>query len=275
MKQHRWNDQAPRWAILLLAAILMGILPGPAGASDKIGAHDPSSDTPAVMTDMRDSEGDAFEEFESFEEFEHDAGQEVFDPLSGYNRFMTRVNDRLYYWVLKPAAKGYRFVVARPVRESIDNFFRNLGFPVRAVNNLLQLKFKRTGTETMRFVVNTTVGIAGLRDPATTMMKLPVYSEDFGQTLGRYGLGGGFHLVLPLFGPSNARDACGKIADWALDPVTYLEHFEVRAAINALDTVNDASLRIGQYEAITRDAVDLYILLRDGYRDRRDKNIEE
>lgn len=262
---------------MLLAVLMMMVInPVMAITSDEeTGTTETFSETKAAMPDMKDSGNESFDDFESFEEFSPDTDQTVFDPLSGYNRIMTRVNDRLYYWALKPMARGYKAVVAEPARESIGNFFRNLGFPIRAVNNLLQLKFKRTGTETLRFFLNTTVGVAGLRDPATTLMELPAYSEDFGQTLGHYGLGGGFHIVLPLMGPSNVRDACGRAADWFLDPVSYIEDFEAKAAVNAVDVVNGTSLRIGQYEAITKDSLDLYILLRDAYESNRNKNIKE
>lgn len=227
------------------------------------------------MSDAEDESFDEFEDFDAFEEFEEDTGETVFDPLSGYNRVMTHVNDRLYYWALKPVARGWKCVLPEPAREGIGNFFRNLGFPVRVVNNLLQLKFKRAGTETVRFVVNSTVGVAGLWDAATVLMDLPVYSEDFGQTLGHYGLGGGFHVVLPLLGPSNVRDIFGKAGDWFLDPVHYLEDGEAQTVISAVDAVNETSLRLGQYETITKDSLDLYILLRDGYRNRRNKAIDE
>lgn len=262
--------------ILLLATLLTGTGPARAiAAADETGVADASSETAPMLPDLEDSEDESFDDFEAFGEFEEDAGETVFDPLSGYNRVMTRVNDRLYYWVLKPVARGYKAVVAEPVRVSIGNLFRNLGFPIRMVNNLLQLKFKRAGTETVRFVVNTTVGVAGLWDPAATRMGLPAYSEDFGQTLGHYGLGGGFHVVLPLLGPSNVRDACGKVADGFLVPVNYIEDPQVKTAVTAVNVVNETSLRIGQYEAMTSDSLNLYIFLRDAYESNRNKNIKE
>lgn len=241
---------------------------------EPVDAASGTRDAAGFEDDSLEASGE-FDAFEDFEEFDQDTGERVFDPLSGYNRVMTRVNDRLYYWLLKPLARGYGFLLPEPARKGIRNVFHNLGFPVRMVNNLLQLKVKQAGTETARFVVNSTVGVAGLWDPASGWLELPVYSEDFGQTLGHYGLGGGFHVVLPFLGPSNVRDICGRGADWFLDPVHYLEDADAETAISAVDTVNGASLRIGQYEAITEDALDLYILLRDGYRDRRNKAIEE
>lgn len=219
---------------------------------------------------------DGFDDFSSFEEFgEFETGEDeaVFDPLSGYNRVVTRVNDKLYFWVLKPVARGYEFVVPEPVRRGIGNFFKNLGFPIRLVNNVLQLKFKDAGIETTRFLVNTTVGVAGLWDPAQQWLALSPHDEDFGQTLGYYGMDGGFHLVLPLLGPSNLRDTCGSVVDRNLNPTTYLEDAEITLALSATQTVNSTSLRIGQYEAIRKDAMDLYILLRNAYEQNREKKI--
>jgi len=113
------------------------------------------------------------------------------------------VNDKLYRWVLKPVAKGYKFVVPDPVRVSVRNFFLNLGTPIRAVNALLQGKFGDMGMELARFGINSTIGMAGLFDPAKEFHPTRK-DEDTGQTLGVYGLGPGFYLVLPILGPSDA-----------------------------------------------------------------------
>ncbi len=273
------------WVFILLMIVLLSVGASPVWAqaadADEISGSGAASDSTAVMSDTADSEDESFEEvdafdaFDAFEEFEEDTGEAVFDPLSGYNRVMTHINDRLYYWVFKPVAKGYGFLVPKPARKGIRNFFHNLGFPIRMVNNVLQLKVKQAGTETARFIVNTTVGVGGLWDPASSWLELPVYSEDFGQTLGYYGFGDGFPVVLPLLGPSNVRDIFGRTGDWFLDPVNYLDDVEARTAVNVVEGVNESSLRIGQYEAITKDALDLYIFLRDGYRDVRNKAIEE
>ena len=217
-------------------------------------------------------------DFEGFAEFDigEDSGRgEVFDPLSGYNRFMTRINDKFYFWILKPAASGYAKVTPAVVRRSVGRFFKNLGYPVRFVNNLLQLKVKRAGVETARFLVNTTVGVAGFADPAEAWMDLEAYPEDFGQTLGVYGVGSGFHLVLPLMGPSNLRDAVGKVPDMFLDPVYYVEPSELAIGISAYDRVNYTSLHLGEYADLKKDAVDWYVFLRSAYEQNRRKKIAE
>ncbi len=276
MRKHEGGGRLFGSVIMVLLVMLLFSAAGSAPVmaadnTDASGASKSTADTP----ESQDEANASFDEFDAFEEFDTDAPEPVFDPLSGYNRFMTHVNDRLYYWVLKPTARVWQCFIPEPAREGIGNFFRNLGFPSRLVNNLLQLKFKRAGSETVRFVVNSTVGVAGLWDPSTAWLDMPVYSEDFGQTLGYYGLGGGFHVVLPLLGPSNVRDIFGKAGDWFLDPVNYLEDTQAQVAVDGGKTVNQTSLSLGQYEAITKDSVDLYILLRDGYRNRRNKAIEE
>lgn len=208
-------------------------------------------------------------------EYTSPSAEPVFDPLSGYNRVMTQVNDKLYFWVLKPVAQGYSAVLPEGARLAVGRFFRNLLMPVRFVNNLLQLKPKRAGTELARFVVNTTIGVLGFGDPAATSLGLQAFPEDFGQTLGHYGVGSGFPVVLPVLGPSNLRDALGLIPDYFLDPVSYIEETRVQLAVRAYDRVNYTSLHIGEYESLKKDAVDLYTFLRDGYEQRRIKQIEE
>ena len=217
---------------------------------------------------------DDFSEFDEFDEFDRHDG-EVFDPLRRYNRVMTTFNDRAYRWVIEPTASGYAKVMPEPVRRSIQRFFKNIGYPVRLVNNTLQLKGGAALEETSRFLINSTMGVGGLFDPATSRFGLEERNEDFGQTLGHYGLGGGFHVVLPIFGPSNVRDAFGILVDGFLDPVYYIEGVYPGLAIKGVDGINYASLHLGEYERLTADAIDLYIFLRNAYEQSREKQIRE
>jgi phospholipid-binding lipoprotein MlaA len=217
----------------------------------------------------------ADDEFALEAEFDDPAAESVLDPLSGYNRVMTQVNDKVYFWVLKPVAQGYRFVMPETARLAVGRFFNNLLMPVRFANNLLQFKVKRAGTELTRFVVNSTVGVLGFGDPAATSFDLQAYPEDFGQTLGYYGVGSGFHIVLPLLGPSNLRDTIGLIPDYYLDPVSHIDHSETALAVRVYRQVNHTSLHIGEYESLKKDAVDHYTFLRDGYEQRRKQQIKE
>ena len=209
------------------------------------------------------------------DEFDEEFAPQVYDPLSGYNRFMTSVNDKLYFWLLKPVAKGFKFVIPEPGRLAINRCFKNILFPVRLVNNLLQLEMKGAGIETARFGVNSTIGILGFGDPAKSWLELDACDEDFGQTLGSYGVGSGFHLVLPLFGPSNARDTLGMVPDYFLNPIHYIDSSALRAGVSALKEFNYTSLHLGEYEGVKKDAVDLYPFLRDAYEQNRKMKIEE
>ena len=214
-------------------------------------------------------------EFDFEDEFGAESEEEVFDPLHGYNRFMTDVNDTIYEWVLIPTAKGYRWAVPETPRVAIGNFFDNLAFPIRFVNNLLQLKFKNAGEELLRFGVNTTIGILGFADPAKNWMGLEAHPEDFGQTLGFYGVGGGFPIVLPILGPSNLRDTIGLVPDNYLDPINQLESREAVWGVQIFKAVNAFSLRVDEYESLRRDSLDLYPFLRDIYEQNRQRQIKE
>jgi phospholipid-binding lipoprotein MlaA len=251
--------------------VLLAALSG-ACAAHPAAVHESEPDSAPATSSPVGIEGDPFA---LEDEFAAVAAEPVSDPLSGYNRVMTQVNDRIYFWLLKPVAQGYGAVVPEGARLAVGRFFRNLLMPVRFANNLLQLKPKQAGTELARFVVNTTVGVLGFGDPAANRFGLQAYPEDFGQTLGHYGVGSGFHIVLPLLGPSNLRDTLGLIPDYFLDPVSYIEESDVQLAIRAYDRVNYTSLHIGEYESLKKDAVDLYTFLRDGYEQRRLKQIEE
>lgn len=197
------------------------------------------------------------------------------DPLEPINRFMFQFNDKLYFYVLKPVAQGYSFILPEPVRISVSNVFRNLGFPVRFVNSILQLKFKDAENEFSRFCINTIYGVGGLFDPAKEYWEIQQKDEDFGQTLGRYGIGQGFYLVLPIFGPSSLRDGVGLAADIFTDPLTYYLNWETNAAERGVSMVNHTSLHIGEYENIKKEALDPYILIKEGWTQRRDALVRE
>ncbi|WP_169778645.1 MlaA family lipoprotein, partial [Campylobacter curvus] len=163
---------------------------------------------------------------------EFDAKANTFDPLSGYNRVMTNVNDFIYSNMLTPAAKGYAYVVPEPARTAISNFFDNLMFPIRFVNNVLQLKFQNAGEETLRFLANTIIGFGGLTDGAK-YYGLKEHDEDLGQTLGYWGVGSGFHIVWPILGPSNLRDTAGMVGDYFANPISYVKPRELSIGIGA------------------------------------------
>ena len=218
-----------------------------------------SSEEPQLSLEEND---EFLDEFES--EFE-EKGVTVADPLSFWNRAMFHFNDKLYFWFLKPVAKGYRVVIPGVVRTGVRNFFSNIYTPIRLTSCILQGKAKAGGTELIRFVVNSTIGIAGVADPAKKYLKLDISDEDFGQTLGAYGIGNGFYLVWPLLGPSTLRDSVGMVGDRFLNPITYVKPVEASVAIWSFDKINETSLHIGDYESIKKAAVEPYEAFRDAY----------
>lgn len=198
----------------------------------------------------------------------------VHDPIEPVNRGIFYVNDQLYRWVFKPVAKGYRYVVPEGVRTAVRDFFLNLGTPIRAANTLLQGKFKATGTELARFGINSTIGMAGFFD-AAKQFDLARKEEDTGQTLGVYGLGHGMYIVLPILGPSSARDAVGFVGDTLLDPLTYISPAEVALGARVLRSETNLSFKIEEIDELTGAAVDPYIAVRDAYIQSREKRVKE
>lgn len=142
------------------------------------------------------------------------------DPLEGYNRGMFAVNEAVDTVLIRPVAMGYRFITPGELRSRIGNASDNLYEPISMINNFLQGDFTGGMNNFWRFVINSTVGIAGLNDVATTA-GIPARREDFGQTLAVWGMGSGPYIVLPILGPSSLRDTAGRVGDWFMDPVNY------------------------------------------------------
>ena len=177
---------------------------------------------------------------------------EVYDPLESWNRRVYHFNYRFDQWVFLPVMRGYTYVTPRFVRSGVSNFFSNLGDVPNLVNSLLQFKGQRSMEVTGRLLINTTIGVVGLWDPAT-LMGLPKQSEDFGQTLGFYGVGAGPYLMLPLLGPSNLRDTTGLVVDFAAEnQINFLNVAEVSSdhpeitALRIVDKRYTTSFRYGQ-----------------------------
>jgi len=198
------------------------------------------------------------------------------DPLEGWNRVMFQVNDKVYFWVLKPVAQAYQQISPLPVRTGVRNFFHNLSTPVRFTGCFLQGKDDDAGREFGRFMVNTTWGILGVADPAKDRLGLEVSDdEDLGQVLGVYGAANGFYIVWPLWGPSTLRDSVGLLGDLVLNPVSYLRRWDTYLAVSGVKVTNDASLHLGDYESLKSAAIEPYTSFRDAYIQYRAKQIQE
>ena len=209
---------------------------------------------------------DEYGDIEVPEKVSGEAKPEIADALEPFNRAMYHFNDKLYFWLLKPVAQGYGKVVPEAARVGVSNFFANLAFPIRFVNCLLQANFEGAAAELGRFTVNTLWGVGGFLDPASSKdINLSKQDEDFGQTLGTYGLGQGFFINWPIFGPSSPRDTVGLVGDGFLTPYTYLSPWYAGAGTRVYDRVNDTSLTIGNYESLKEAAIDPYVAIRDAY----------
>ena len=202
------------------------------------------------------------------------SGKEI-DPLEPMNRFFFKVNDSLYFWLLKPVSKGYATVIPKPCREGIDHAFLNAKFPIRFVNNILQGKLKGAGYETGRFVVNSTIGLGGLMDPAVRM-KLNAHPADFDQTLAKYKIHTGSYICWPVVGPCSVRGTFGEIGDTLLTPWTYLGMYHaISFTLPPTQRVNSTSLHLGEYEDLKKSTFDPYIAIRSAYFDSRNKAAEK
>jgi phospholipid-binding lipoprotein MlaA len=195
------------------------------------------------------------------------------DPWEGFNRVSYQVTDVVDRAVLKPTARGYRKVAPQFVETGVANFFSNLNGPTVIVNDLLQAKFKPALNDTGRFLLNSTLGLGGLLDPASAA-GLDRNDEDFGQTLGKWGVPSGPYLWIPFLGPSSARDAPGQGVDAFLDPVNYIERDKIRFGLTGLDVV-DARSRQLDLEETLESAYDRYAFIRNAYLQQREYQVKD
>lgn len=206
-----------------------------------------------------------------------DAAEEVSDPIEPFNRYVFEVNKLLDEIMFKPLAWWYRIGVPDPVQTGVTNFLANLRSPWTAVNDLFQGEMDRFLTTVLRFLVNSTFGIAGLFDPASSW-GLANHDEDAGQTLAVWGAGDGPYMVLPIFGPSNVRDTVGLILDSALDPVNWIARGPADAAWfptarGGLSGLDSRTRNLDTIDQLQKGSVDFYATIRSVYKQRRDGEI--
>jgi phospholipid-binding lipoprotein MlaA len=274
-----------RSSLLLLLALTVACARGPSpetsGADSPAPAASTSSErgeaestagdaatSPSVSTESGDDDlADLMAEYESDTETPE---KEIADPIKPWNVVWFYFNDKLHFWVMKPVSTGWRYLLyPRPVRLGIRNVIVNLGFPGRFFNTLLQGRPVDSGTEVARFVVNSTVGVAGLWDPATKWCGWEIYEEDFDQTLGVWGWEMEIYITWPIFGPSSIRGTMGSVVDNFLDPI---RNYSIVALVNR---INNMSLEPDNYATIVRGSVDPYVAVRNGYVQNRQKEVKE
>lgn len=212
--------------------------------------------------------------------------EEEDDLWEPFNTVMFEFNRKVDQYALKPVADAYDFILPDAVQVGVGNFFHNVRFVPRLLNNVFQAKAKGAGIELGRFLINTTVGVAGFFDPAKHWWHLETPDEDSGQTLGFYGMKQGPYLVLPFFPPLTLRDGIGYVADLALDPINWLifavtpggsrttytlGQFGARVG----DTVNERSLNLETFQGVEDTTVDLYEAVRNAYLQKRATAVRE
>jgi phospholipid-binding lipoprotein MlaA len=231
-----------------------------------------------TAVESMEEQGDDMDMLLSDDFFDNESVAEemYYDPLEPINRVFFEFNDKLYYWVLDPFNTVYRAVLPEDFRYSIGNFVSNLAAPIRLVNNLLQWKVSDAGVVLSRFLINSTLGVYGFGDPAGIEFGLKPRPEDFGQTLGYWGVGEGLYLCLPVLGPSSARDTVGFGADAYTHPMVYfVDDFRVSGGYYSVSRVNLLSLNPDVYEDLKKYSLDPYVSMRQVYLDYRRKKIDD
>lgn len=191
----------------------------------------------------------------------------IHDPLEPMNRAFFQFNDKLYYWVLKPVTNVYIWALPLELRESFNHFFVNLAMPIRLVNSLLQGNLPAAGIVLERFVINSTLGVYGFADVADGEFNIKPRRADFGQTLGKWGLGEGVYFCWPVLGPSSTRDTAGMVVDGYTSFMSYIDTSgnTVNVAYYSTNMVNRLSLRPNAYDDLKKYSLDPYIAARQAY----------
>lgn len=220
----------------------------------------------AATDSATDSEEDLW--FDS----ENDAGAEEWDPLEGVNRFLFAINEMLDVVIFRPLAVTYSFWLPVEVQDAVRDATRNIRGPVIFLNDLFQGSWERAETTGTRFLINSTIGIGGLLDPATDW-GYEYHDEDFGQTLGVWGAGPGPYLVLPIFGPSSARDGTGRLVDILINPFTYVLPQAASLGIAGARGIDARARFLETGDELKRDSVDFYARIRSLYLQSRENDI--
>jgi len=209
--------------------------------------------------------------------FEEEDTVIISDPLKWFNKPMYHFNDKLYSWFLRPTCVAYKKVIPKIVRGRVRDFFTNLKGPLRVVGNCLQGDLKQSVRETGSFIINTTVGLGGLFDPAGRRLKIKKKSEDFGQVFGKWKIKSGPYLHLPFMGPSNFRDTVGSVFDGFFSTSNYLfpHDFEASIGLRGLKLIDSTTGIMKQVDGLKRDAIDPYSYSRDAWLQFREKQIKD
>jgi len=253
---------------LLLAVIAIGL-----SAPFRASAADAPDRRPELESGESPGQGDlALEDDEDLPD--ESSRRDPFEPL---NRDVFSFNRRMDYWLFDPITRGYQFVMPAPGRRMIYRAFKNLDSPVILANHILQFRVVAAATTTTRFVINSTIGLAGLFDPAANFFEVYRIEGDFGQTLARYGSPSGPFLMLPVFGPSTVRDVCGGVVDILADPVSYLlgPYQWWTLLLGGSEGLSSREAHLADLQELEAGSIDFYSALRSAYLQSRDAMVRE
>ena len=260
--KHTYHQHSPRrksatsvFEALSLSLLLLTTSLPYSSALAAGGNGEAAQQTSATVGDLSDDEITVV----SYEESDYN------DPLMAFNRAMFAFNDVSYRYVLIPVAKGYNYVTPAAVRTGIGNVFDNIKAPIHIINHLLQWEPAKAGATTARFLLNTTIGIAGIFDPAAAWFSLPKNETGFSDTLAHYGSGYGTFLVLPFVGPADLRSGTGIVADYFLNPIPYITEQPDSSYIMAGDKLQAFAPQAESYETLRAKSDDPYLFFRNMY----------
>lgn len=264
--------RARRFALCLVLVLGAGIIP--ARAREEAGAPR-AADLPADQIEVEVEDPDPLLDETEDEDLLEESSRR--DPFEELNRDVFSFNRSVDRWVFNPITRGYQITVPAPGRRALYRFFQNLDSPMILANHMAQFRVVDAAGTTTRFVINSSIGLAGLFDPAADFFEVYRREGDFGQTLARYGTPSGPFLMLPVFGPSTARDVCGDVVDILADPVSYLLG-PLRwwtLVLGGGEGLTTREAHLDDLEALETGSVDFYSALRSAYLQSRDAMVRE
>jgi phospholipid-binding lipoprotein MlaA len=261
------------WSLALTAAALGVFAVIPARGSDEIGRI-PAADPPPDPISIEEPDS-LFEDGDEEDDLLDESSRR--DPFEGLNREFFSFNRSMDRWLFNPITRGYQRAIPTPGRRALYRFFQNLDSPMILANHMLQFRVVDAAGTTTRFVINSSLGVAGLFDPAADWFEVYRREGDFGQTLARYGTPSGPYLMLPVFGPSTVRDVFGDVVDILADPVSYLlgPFAWWTIALGGGEGLTMREAHIDELNALEQGSIDFYSALRSAYLQSRDAMVRE
>lgn len=231
---------------------------------------------PDISIEITPSQHEEDEFDEEFDDIDYGTEEEPFDPIEPFNRLMWKVNEKLYDYALEPVARGYAKIFPKQIRKMVGNLFSNAASPVYLVSSILQLKMEKINRTLGRFLINSTLGVGGLFDPASRAFHIKKVNEDIDQALGYYDVPSGPFFILPIFGPLTLRGMVAKVPETFLSPLfIFGVPVLTSTGVRGVEVVNGVSFNLGAKEDLDMFAIDPYTSVKDYYFQRRKILIKE